>query len=86
MGRGEEIYLNEFLNSELEGEWLDSRSGCFIYRKDPSLSTKEAAICDSGLSEKGREINILLYLPETKCSWIAAHLKLVTLLHFNFSR
>jgi hypothetical protein len=38
---GEEIYFNAFLTCELEGdECLDSGSGCFIHKKDPSLATK----------------------------------------------
>jgi hypothetical protein len=64
---GGENNLNAVLTYELEldgDELLDSRSGCFIKKKVPSLATKQMDICDSGLSGNGREMNILLCLPE----------------------
>lgn len=65
-GRGGwEIYFNVFLTCELEGdEWLDSRSGSFIHKKATSLATKQMDSYDSGLSGKGRKMNILLCLQE----------------------
>jgi hypothetical protein len=43
-----------------------------MHKKDPSLGTKEMDNCDSGLSGKEKEMNILLCLPEIEMQLVSS--------------